>query len=247
MNLRVDYYSILGVMRTDEADKIKKSYYRLSMKHHPDRGGDADSFSLINEAYSVLGEADLRAQYDRRSRFGRDYDESLELLNYDFDNMSRGWKEGAYDEFLKNEVLNVVVRVGAEFDGTVEYERMVTCKKCDGTGKDSGSKIEIKDEAGRVLRLFDADSGCDFCEGTGLDWRGDKCSFCAGQGKVGVKDCTGCGGTRRVALRNRVKGVKFKDGSDEVKLEYLGNHSRDVPGRVGHLWVVRESPDKPCR
>lgn len=241
MNLTTDYYAALGALRTDDADAIKKKYYKLSMRHHPDKGGDAEAFSLINEAYSVLGDPGAREEYDRKSRFGAEYDESQELLNYQFDNLSKGWKDGAYEEFLKKEILNVVVRVGDDFDGTLEYERMVTCKKCDGTGKDTGSKIEIKDGSGRVLKVFDADSGCDFCEGTGLDWSGNKCGFCMGQGKVGSADCKACGGERRVLVRNKVRGVKFKQDADEVKVEFLGNHSRDVPGRVGHLWVLRRS------
>jgi molecular chaperone DnaJ len=240
MDLNTDYYTALGALRTDEDDTIKKKYYKMSMKLHPDRGGDAQEFARISEAYSVLGDPNARSDYDRRSRFGRDYDESQEMLNYKFDNLAKAWKDGAYEDFMKNEVLNVIVRVDDDFDGTVEYERMVTCKKCDGTGKDSDNRIQIKDESGRVVKVFEADGGCDFCEGTGKGWNGDKCGFCMGHGKVGAVDCTTCGGQRRVVVKNRVKGVRFKDGSDEIKLEFLGNHSRDIPGRVGHLWVVRK-------
>ena len=38
----MDYYSILGIPRTASPQEIKKSYKRLSMKHHPDRGGNND-------------------------------------------------------------------------------------------------------------------------------------------------------------------------------------------------------------
>lgn len=241
MDPNTDYYAALGALRSEDSESIKKRYYRLSMRHHPDRGGDAREFARINEAYSVLGDPAARADYDRKSRFGADYDESLELLSYQFDNLSKGWRDGVYEEFVKKEVLNVVVRVGDDFDGTVEYERMVTCKRCDGTGKDSDTRIEIKDKTGKVLRVFDADSGCDFCEGTGKDWNGNKCSFCMGQGAVGAVDCKACNGQRRVATRNKIGGVSFSNGADEVKFEFLGNHSRDIPGKVGHLWVVRRS------
>ena len=39
-----DYYKILGVQSNSNADDIKKSYRKLSLKHHPDRGGDANDF-----------------------------------------------------------------------------------------------------------------------------------------------------------------------------------------------------------
>ncbi len=35
------------------------------MGAHPDLGGDEERAKLINEAYTVLGDADLRAAYDR--------------------------------------------------------------------------------------------------------------------------------------------------------------------------------------
>jgi len=59
-----DYYSILGVPRTATADEIKQSYRKLAGQHHPDRGGDTARFQELQEAYSVLGDADRRQQYD---------------------------------------------------------------------------------------------------------------------------------------------------------------------------------------
>jgi len=47
----MDYYSTLGVNRNATADEIKKAYRSLAMKHHPDRGGDANKFKEVEEAY----------------------------------------------------------------------------------------------------------------------------------------------------------------------------------------------------
>jgi curved DNA-binding protein len=60
----MDYYSILGVSKTASQDEIKKAYRKLAMKHHPDRGGDAEMSAKINEAYNVLGNTTKRQQYD---------------------------------------------------------------------------------------------------------------------------------------------------------------------------------------
>lgn len=59
-----DYYRILGVARTATEDEIKKAYRKLASQHHPDKGGDKSRFQEVQEAYSVLGDAQKRAEYD---------------------------------------------------------------------------------------------------------------------------------------------------------------------------------------
>ena len=70
----MDYYSILGIPRTASPEEIKKSYKRLSMKHHPDRGGNNDDFIKVQQAYEVLSNSDKRNAYDHPQQanpFGR--------------------------------------------------------------------------------------------------------------------------------------------------------------------------------
>jgi len=60
-----DYYKILGVEKNASADDIKKAFRKLALEHHPDKGGNAEKFKEVSEAYSVLGDAAKRAQYDQ--------------------------------------------------------------------------------------------------------------------------------------------------------------------------------------
>ena len=62
-----DYYKVLGVPESSTQDDIKKAYRKLSLKHHPDRGGNADEFKKINEAYSVLGDPEKRRMHKMRN------------------------------------------------------------------------------------------------------------------------------------------------------------------------------------
>ena len=60
-----DYYEMLGVSRSASQAEIKDAFRKKAMEHHPDRGGNAEKFKEINEAYQALGDAQTRAQYDQ--------------------------------------------------------------------------------------------------------------------------------------------------------------------------------------
>ena len=60
----MDYYSILGVPRNASEKELKQAYKKMSMRHHPDRGGDEAKFKEVNEAYSTLKDPVKRRQYD---------------------------------------------------------------------------------------------------------------------------------------------------------------------------------------
>jgi hypothetical protein len=68
------YYDVLGVSSDANAAKIKRQYYLLARKYHPDKVGNdrdaAEMFKNISEAYQVLADPDLRAIYDREGLDG---------------------------------------------------------------------------------------------------------------------------------------------------------------------------------
>lgn len=65
-----DYYSILGATEATSQEEMDRLYKRLAIRHHPDRGGDADEMKMINEAYGVLGNKAMRRVYDEERRPG---------------------------------------------------------------------------------------------------------------------------------------------------------------------------------
>jgi molecular chaperone DnaJ len=70
--LEKDFYKVLGVAKTAEADEIKKSYRKLARKYHPDsNAGDASAeakFKEVSEAYDVVGDPKKRKEYDEARR-----------------------------------------------------------------------------------------------------------------------------------------------------------------------------------
>jgi len=63
------HYETLGVKQGASVDEIRKAYRNLARVNHPDKGGDAEKFKEIGQAYEVLNDPDRRARYDQ---FGTD-------------------------------------------------------------------------------------------------------------------------------------------------------------------------------
>ena len=57
-------YTVLNVSKTASNDEIKRSYKKLILKHHPDKGGKVESFINVKNAYDILSDENKRQQYD---------------------------------------------------------------------------------------------------------------------------------------------------------------------------------------
>eukprot|EP00750_Incisomonas_marina_P033833 INCI9979.1.p3 GENE.INCI9979.1~~INCI9979.1.p3 ORF type:complete len:212 (+),score=47.07 INCI9979.1:156-791(+) len=65
-----EYYETLGVSKDATAKELRKAYLKLSLKHHPDKGGDVEEFKKITEAHEVLSDPVKRKNYDKFGKKG---------------------------------------------------------------------------------------------------------------------------------------------------------------------------------
>ena len=61
----INFYEILEITQNATDEEIRVAYKRLSKSVHPDRGGSAALFRLVNEAYVVLSDPIKRRDHDR--------------------------------------------------------------------------------------------------------------------------------------------------------------------------------------
>jgi len=75
-----DYYKVLGIPPSATNEKVKEAYRKLALAYHPDVGGSVKKMSEINEAYSILSDQMLRANYDN---IYENYHSSYQVNNID--------------------------------------------------------------------------------------------------------------------------------------------------------------------
>ena len=78
LNFNEDYYSVLEVDPTISNKDLKKAYYKIVFKYHPDNKETKEEKAMsnkqmmvINTAYKTLKDVDARAKYDRKRMNGK--------------------------------------------------------------------------------------------------------------------------------------------------------------------------------
>jgi curved DNA-binding protein CbpA len=83
----VNYYDLLGIEPKADPQEIKQAYLNKVKEWHPDKNPDRpeeaeEKTKVLNQAYSILGDAERRKNYDRMLRFTRGKD-FAEFINDD--------------------------------------------------------------------------------------------------------------------------------------------------------------------
>jgi len=235
-----DYYEVLGVEKSADADEIKRSYRRLAMKYHPDRNPDdpdaESAFKECAEAYEVLADESKRQIYDQ---YGHEGLRGRGAAGHDFSRMN---VEDIFSMF--NDIFGGGGGGGGPFGGQGRGGRQRVAR---GFDLETEVGIELKDVLGGCTRdvEFTRLDVCDTCTGTGAKPGStpETCSTCAGQGKV---QQAGLGGMFRMVTacphcRGRGTVIKDKCGTCHGK----GRVPKDrkltvkIPAGIHHGQAVR--------
>ena len=135
-----EYYNLLGIDSNASNSEIKKSYKKLAMKHHPDKGGDPEKFKQITEAFQVIGDENKRKLYDSggNEAVNSGMDPSNMFNMFNSNNNSSKQNKG------KSTQYNLNIKLEDIYNGTTKYlqikrlkidkNSVTKCSECNGTG-----------------------------------------------------------------------------------------------------------------
>ena len=239
-----DYYEVLGLDKSADADAIKRAYRQLAKKYHPDLNpGNAEAeknFKEVNEAYSILSDADKKAKYDQFGHaafdptagagggygggFGGGFGDFGDLGDIFSSIFGGGFGGGTQRRNGPQRGDDVGVRVTLTFEEAVfgckkdiSYNRLHKCPACNGTGAEAGTSAETcPDCRGAGQRVVNQRMG-------GMTFQTKTtCEKCRGTGKFIKSPCQKCRGMG-LERENRKLTVTIPAGIDNGERIALRN------------------------
>ena len=217
-----DYYAILGVPRSASETEIKKAYFALAKKYHPDVNKEADAknkFSEINNAYETLGDAEKKKTYDATGMTG---DEQDQAKNSGFDAGDFGGFNPFGGGFSSTGGFGNFQDIFSEFEELFGTGRK---EKVNYKGEDITLSLEISFmdavKGAQKQVSIERKGVCGTCKGTKVKpgTSPSKCTNCGGRGVVFFQRgpmsiqtvCTKCKGTGTIVKSHCVpcKGTGF--------------------------------------
>ncbi|XP_049545748.1 J domain-containing protein CG6693 [Anopheles darlingi] len=105
-----DLYELFSIDKKASEQEIKKAYYRLSLKTHPDRVPEDDKqtaterFKVLSKLYSVLTDKDKRALYDERGIVDDEGENEADTWKLRWQNLFKPLTDEDIDNFMKSYV-----------------------------------------------------------------------------------------------------------------------------------------------
>ncbi|MBR0196035.1 MAG: molecular chaperone DnaJ [Paludibacteraceae bacterium] len=213
-----DYYEVLGVEKTANAEEIKKAYRKKAIQYHPDKNpGDKEAeekFKEAAEAYEVLSDPQKRQRYDQFGMAGMSgmggfsgggmsmedifthFGDIFQGAGFDIGDIGEMFMGGGRSRgprVRRGSDMRVKVHLTLEeiakgCEKKIKVRKLVTCKDCNGSGSKDGST-----------------ETCPTCKGSGRVVRQQRgifgmmqvqteCDTCGGEGRIIKNKCPKCNG-----------------------------------------------------
>tara|TARA_B100000614_G_scaffold229453_1_gene221863 strand:+ start:248 stop:1372 length:1125 start_codon:yes stop_codon:yes gene_type:complete len=257
-----DFYQLLGVSRSADADTLKRAYRKLARQYHPDinkEPGAEEKFKEIGRAYEVLADPDTRARYDQFGEAGLggaagmpdmgDMGGFADLFETFFNGFggqgtqsSRTQRRGPQQGDDLRYDLNIEFKqaiFGEQRE--IKIPHLETCLTCKGVGAKPGT----------------GPANCSTCGGSGQVRRATRtpfgnftqvaeCPSCGGVGQIISDPCASCGGNGVKQVRKKLR-INIPPGVDTgTKLRVSGEGNAGLKGGPsGDLYVfikVKKDP-----
>jgi molecular chaperone DnaJ len=220
------YYEILEVERTVGDGELKSAFRKLAMQHHPDKNPDDKGaearFKELNEAYSILSDANKRAAYDRyghagvngqgagggQAGFNDIHDIFNEVFGDAFGDMFGGRRTSggpSRGQDLRYDLEITLEQAYSGADVEIAVPAALTCETCQGSGAKPGTSPTACSTCGGAGRVR-ASQGFFSIERT--------CPRCGGVGRVITDPCADCHGHGQVRRERRLQ-VRIPAGVDD--------------------------------
>ena len=230
-----NFYQTLGVNENATQDEIKKAYRKLAVEHHPDKGGNEDTFKKISQAYDTVGDESKRKQYDNQR-------------SNPFSNMGGGgfnpfedmFQNGFYQQRRRaapDKIIEVTVGAIQSYNGSEKsftYNRKHKCEPCNGNG---GERINCNSCGGEGFITQRVGSGLF------VQLVRQTCNSCGGKGFSYKTVCGSCNGETTTTKPETIT-IKLPHGIDEGQFLKLQGKGDYVNGVYGNLVIkVKVSPE----
>ncbi|RDX78757.1 Chaperone protein dnaJ GFA2, mitochondrial, partial [Mucuna pruriens] len=242
-SLARDYYDVLGVSKNASSSEIKKAYYGLAKKLHPDTNKDdpeaEKKFQEVSIAYEVLKDEEKRQQYDQ---IGHDAYVNQGSTGFGGNSGFNPFEQIFRDHNIGGEDVKTFIELSfmeavRGCNKTITFQTEVLCNTCGGSGVPPGTRPET----------------CKRCKGSGVTFvqtgifrMESTCGTCKGTGKIVSNFCKSCKGAKVIKGTKSVKldimaGI---DNNETIKVYRSGgaDPDGDNPGDLYVTIKVREDP-----
>jgi len=258
-------YETLGVDKNADPGEIRRAYLKLSKTEHPDKGGSAERFKTIQNAYEVLSDEQKRSYYDQTGQIqgedGGGGGGNGMPFPFDLGAMFGGMGFGGGGPFggmnfggggggpvpnrkrpkAPSKTHEISLSLRDYFFGkkiNLKFERQRFCEQCKGNGSARMDTCGVCNGSGTQERHMMIGPGMHAVS------RGP-CGQCSGSGKKPTGTCSKCNGSK-FSNHEKILTIDIEPGMNPGESMTFPNECSDHPDyeQPGDVHIILREADE---